>query len=58
MDKTLDDLLQALDRADKCRNLSAVDAVCHRCWGELAKAIAAVRHAESPQVRPMEIPFD
>ena len=43
MDKTLDNLLQALDRADECRRFSAVDAVCHRCWGELTEALAAVR---------------
>ena len=43
MDKRVVELIEALDRADECRNGSAVDAVCHRCWSDVDVALAAVR---------------
>ena len=43
------ELIEALDRADACRNGSAVDAVCHRCWDEVEIALAAVRKVYNPQ---------
>lgn len=43
MDKRVVELIAALDRADACREASAVKAVCHRCWADVSLALAAVR---------------
>ena len=42
-------LIEALDRADECRNGSAVDAVCHRCWYDVDFALSAVRNLYKPE---------
>ena len=42
-------LIEALDRADECRNGSAVDAVCHPCWADVEAALGAVRKVYKPQ---------
>ena len=43
------ELIEALDRADECRERSAVDAVCHLCWDEVVLALAAVRNVYKPE---------
>ena len=43
------ELIEALDRADECRNGSAVDAVCHRCWADVGLALEAVRNMYKAQ---------
>ena len=43
------ELIEALDRADACRNGSAVDTVCHRCWSDVDVALEAVRKVYKPQ---------
>ena len=45
----IDALIEALDRADDCREGSAVDAVCHRCWADVDVALAAVRKVYKPE---------
>ena len=42
-------LIEALDRADACREASAVQAVCHRCWADVDLALEAVRKVYKPQ---------
>ena len=51
MDKKVVELIEALDRADACRELSAVDAVCHRCLADVDVALEAVRAVYQP-VKP------
>ena len=48
MDKVVE-LIEALDRADECREGSAVDAVCHRCWDDVEAALEAVREVYKPE---------
>ena len=48
MDKVVE-LIEALDRADECREASAVDAVCHRCWSDVDVALEAVRNVYKPE---------
>ena len=43
------ELIAALDQADDCRNGSAVDTVCHRCWSDVDVALEAVRKVYKPQ---------
>ena len=50
-------LIEALDRADECREASAVDAVCHRCWDEVVLALDNVRKVYKPE-QLTKIPFD
>ena len=49
MDERVDALIDALDRAHDCREYSAVDAVCHRCWDDVNLALAAVRKVYKPE---------
>ena len=49
MDTRVVELIEALDRADECREASAVDAVCHRCWSDVDLALDAVRKVYNPQ---------
>ena len=56
MDERVDALIDALDRAHDCRECSAVDAVCHRCWDDVNLALAAVRKVYKPQSLT-KIPF-
>ena len=42
-------LIEALDRAHECREGSAVDAVCHRCWDEVNLALSDVRNVYKPE---------
>ena len=50
MDKKVVELLEALDRADECRNNgSAVDAICDRCWADVGVAVEAVRKVYKPE---------
>ena len=42
-------LIEALDRADECRERSAVDAVCHPCWADVDLALEAVRKVYKPE---------
>ena len=49
MDTRVVELIEALDRADECREASAVDAVCHRCWFDVDMALEAVRKVYNPQ---------
>ena len=49
MDKKVVELIEALDRADACRNGSAVDTVCHRCWSYVDVALEAVRKVYKPK---------
>lgn len=49
MDKKVVELIEALDRADDCREGSAVDAVCHRCWYDVYVALDAVRKVYKPE---------
>ena len=49
MDKRVVELIDAIDRADECRNGSAVDAVCHRCWADVDLALEAVRKIHKAQ---------
>ena len=42
-------LIEALDRADDCRNVSAVDAVCHHCLADVHVALEAVRKSFKPE---------
>ena len=49
MDKKVVELIAALDQADDCRNGSAVDTVCHRCWSDVDVALEAVRKVYKPQ---------
>ena len=49
MDKRVVELIDAIDRAHECRERSAVDAVCHRCWDDVGVALAAVRKMYKPQ---------
>ena len=56
-DKRVVELIEALDLADECRECSAVDAVCHRCWDDVIVALAAVRKVYKPE--PLtKIPVD
>ena len=43
-------LIEALDRANECRDGSAVDAVCHRCWSDVDVALEVVRKVYKPVV--------
>ena len=49
MDKRVVELIEALDRADDCREASAFDAVCHRCWDDVDLALSAVRNLYKPE---------
>ena len=42
-------LIDALDRADEYRTVSAVDAVCHRCWADVDVTLEAVRNVYKPE---------
>ena len=48
-DVRVDELIEALDRADECRNCSPVDAVCAPCWTGVAEALAVVRKVYKPE---------
>ena len=48
-DLRVDELIAALDQADDCRNGSAVDTVCHRCWSDVEAALEAVRKVYQPE---------
>ena len=56
-DERVVELIEALDRAHDCREASAVDAVCHRCWDDVNLALAAVRKLYKPEPL-MRIPVD
>ena len=56
MDKRVVELIEALDRAYDCRNGSAVDAVCHRCWDDVEVALEAVRKVHKPET-PAKVEF-
>ena len=49
MDQKVVELIEALDRAHDCREASAVDAVCHRCWFDLDAALEEVRKVYKPE---------
>ena len=53
MDRGVVKLIAAFDRADACREASAVDAVCHRCWEDVDVALEAVRQSYTP-VEPVK----
>ena len=42
-------LIEALDRADECREKSTADAVCQPCWDDVEAALGAVRKVYKPQ---------
>ena len=48
MDKGVVKLIEAFDRADACREASAVDAAYHRCWADVGVALQAVRKVYKP----------
>ena len=48
-DERVIELIDALDRADDCREGSAVDAVCHRCWYDVYVALDVVRKVYKPE---------
>ena len=52
MDKRVVELIEALDCADDCREASAVDAVCHRCWDDVIEALELVRKVYKPEPVP------
>ena len=56
MDKKVVELIEAIDRADDCRERSAVDAVCHRCWDDVEAALEAVRKVYKPEP-PAKVEF-
>ena len=50
MDRVVRELVEAFDRADACREGSAVvDAICHRCWDDVDIAVKAVRLQYAPE---------
>ena len=42
-------LIEAVDRAYECRERSAAEAVCHRCWADVEVALEAVRRVYKPE---------